>query len=236
MSDAWNDVADWWIDAVRDDPANSDDYLALLDEVLDDDPANQRSDRLTLDVGCGEGQVMRHLGGAIIGIDVVAPLLIRAQSAGPTVRAELPDLSWARTAAFDRAICVGVVEAVADHHTLFCELRRVTRPNGQLVVVSNHPVTTAPHAEPMVDPNGEVFWRWGDYLGSGEVRQRVGDGVVVLHHRPIGRLLGAAAAAGWRLDRLIEHGPSAATLARHPDVGGQTGIPTLVGMRWASIQ
>ena len=236
MSDAWDDVAEWWIDAVRDDPANSDDFLALLEELLEDDSADQRSAGLTLDVGCGEGQMMRRLGGTVIGTDVTAQLLRRAQAAGPTVRAALPDLSWARTNSFDRAICVGVVEAIADHRTLFHELRRVTRRNGQLAVVSNHPVTTAPRSEAMVDPNGEVFWRWGDYLGSGQIHQKVGDDVVVLHHRSIGQLLSSAADAGWRLDRLIERGPSPATLARHPDFGGQTNIPTLAGMRWTSTR
>lgn len=233
MGEVWEGVARWWVDAVRDDPANSDDFLAVLRELRDDreDPGD-RGARLTLDVGCGEGQGMRAVDGPVVGCDISMPLLRQARAAGPVVCARLPDIWWARSGAFDRAMCVGVVDLVDDHRTLFAELHRVVRAGGELIVVMNHPVTTAPEAEPLVDPEGEVLWRWGGYLGTGRVDQEVGDQVVVLHHRPLGELLGAAADAGWSLERLVEHGPSAATLARYPDYFGQTQVPALLGMRW----
>lgn len=225
----WDDVARWWIDAVRDDPANSSDFLAVLAELT----ASEADDaRLTLEVGCGEGQVMRALGGDIIGTDVSMSLLRQARTVGPVVRGVLPDLSWARSAAFDRCVCVGVLELVADHRRLLRELHRVTRSQGSLNVVMNHPVATSPHAEPLVDPTGEVLWRWGRYLTLGEVEQELAGHTVVLHHRPLGDLVTAAADAGWTLARLIEHGPSEATRARYGEYFGHDQVPTLLGLRW----
>lgn len=231
MGEVWEDAARWWVDAVRDDPGNSTDFLVVLSELLDD---SRDRGGLTLDAGCGEGQVMRLVGGRVVGVDISAELLRHARSAGPVVRARLPGLGWARSGAFDRCLCVGVLDAVCEHRTLLRELHRVTRPAGHLIAVVNHPVATAPHAEALVDPTGEVLWRWGAYLEPGYVTQEAGEHTLVLHHRPLGDLLTAAAEAGWRLDRVVERGPSAATRARHPDYYGQTDVPVLLGARWSA--
>jgi SAM-dependent methyltransferase len=234
VPDVWDDVARWWVDAVRDDPANSTDFHSLLDELLGHVEHGRRGGGLTLDVGCGEGQAMRAIDGSVIGTDVSMELLRHARSAGPVVCGRLPDLSWARSGAFDRAVCVSVLEVVADHHALFRELHRVTRRGGRLFAVANHPVVTAPYAEPLVDPDGEILWSWGRYLEPGPIEQELGGHTVVLHHRPFGELLTAAATAGWQLERLVEHGPSAATRDRYPEYHGQRQVPVLLGAIWRS--
>ena len=226
MTDVWDDLAPWWIDAVRDDPRESSDLLALLDELIVGTAGR------TIDLGCGEGQVMRHLGTPVIGTDVSAKLLANAVGAGPVVRARLPELAWVRTASFERALCVGVVEMIEDHRRLFAEAASIVAPGGHLVVVMNHPVATAPDSEPLVDPTGEVLWRWGRYLSTGSLRQDVEGAQVVLHHRPLGELMIAAADAGWCLDRLTERGPSETTLSRFPEYRGQQDTPTVLGCRW----
>lgn len=230
--DEWEQAATWWVDAVRDDPGNSTDFLDLVRELVPDGALDR--DGITLDAGCGEGQVMRLLGGTVVGTDVSGSLLRRARTAGPVVQARLPDLSWARTGAFDRGVCVGVLDVVADHVGLFRELRRAIRPGGWLVVVVNHPVATAPRAEALVDPTGEVLWRWGDYLEHGRISQVAGEHELMLHHRPLGDLLSVAADVGWQLDRLVEQGPSAATRERYPDYYGQSDVPVLLGVRWTN--
>lgn len=231
MSGTWDDVARWWVDAVRDDPANSDDFFELVRQL---DAGVDESGSLTLDVGCGEGQGMRSITGHVIGTDASMPLLAHARDAGPVVCGRLPDLGWARSEVFDVCVCVGVLELIADLPRLLRELRRVTKVGGHLIVAMNHPVVTAPHAEALVDPTGEVLWRWGRYLAPGEIEQELGERSVTMHHRPMGALLTTAAAAGWELDRLIEHGPSRATLARHDGYTGQEHVPTLLGVRWTA--
>lgn len=224
----WDGIAQWWVDAVRDDPENSTDFLSLLHDLITLDD----HDALTLDVGCGEGQGMRTLGGHVIGTDVSMSLLRRAAMSGPVVCGRLPDVSWARTASVDRCTCVGVLELMPDLRALLGELSRVTRPGGELVVVMNHPVVTAPDAEPLVDPTGEVLWRWGRYLEPGAIRQQLGAREVVLHHRSLAELLTVASGCAWSLDRLVEVGPGAATIARYPDYTGQEQVPALLGLRW----
>lgn len=226
MDEIWDDLSSWWIDAVRDDPRDSDDLFAVLDELL------AGSGGFTIDLGCGEGQVMRHLGGAIVGTDAAASLLDVAVATGPTVQASLPDLSWVRPQSFDRAVCVSVLDLIEDHRALFDNTAVIVRPGGHLLVVMNHPAATSPRSEPLVDPDGEVLWRWGSYLDVGRFEQRLDGREVTLHHRPLGDVLTTASESGWILDRLIERGPSDAALARFPQYRGQEHIPTVLGARW----
>ena len=226
MAGVWDDLSTWWIDAVRDDPTQSDDLLDLLSELV---PGTGGT---TIDVGCGEGQAMRLLGPPIVGIDASESLLRRASHSGPVVRALLPDLSWVRPRSFDRAICVGVLDLIEDDAALLTNLATVVRPGGHLLVVVNHPVATAPRSEPLVDAEGEVLWRWGSYLEAGDFDQRIEGHHVTLRHRPLARLLTSAAASGWILESMIERGPSPAALDRFPGYRGQQHIPTLLGVRW----
>ncbi len=226
MTEPWNEIAEWWVETVRDDPRDSTDLLELLDELIGG------TGGLTLDLGCGEGQVMRHVGAPIVGTDISGRLLTVAADAGPVVRASLPGLGWVRPDSFDRAVCIGVVEMVEDHRRLFSEVSTVVKPGGHLLVAMNHPVSTVPDSEPLVDESGAILWRWGDYLESGSLAQHVDGHEVVLYHRSMGALLDAAATAGWRLEQLIERGPSARTVARFPEYEGQEQIPTVLGCRW----
>ena len=222
----WDQIAEWWVETVRDDPRDSVDLLELLDSLIGG------TSGLTLDLGCGEGQAMRHLGAPIVGTDISDRLLAVAAGAGPVVRASLPDLGWVRPESFDRAVCIGVVEMVEDHRRLFAEVSSAVKPGGHLLAVMNHPVSTVPDSEPLVDEAGTILWRWGEYLEPGRVVQYVDGHEVTLYHRSMGALLEAAAVAGWRLERLIERGPSERTVARFPEYEGQEQIPTVLGCRW----
>jgi SAM-dependent methyltransferase len=227
VDEPWDSIAAWWVETVDHDPRDSTDLLDLLDELVIDTGGT------TIDLGCGEGQVMRHLGPPIIGTDISARLLERAGRSGPTVLARLPDLGWVRPRSFDRAVCVGAMEMVHDHRRLLHEIAAAVRPGGHLVVVMNHPVSTSPTSEPLVDPTGEILWRWGEYLSPGHLVQIVEEQQIVLFHRTLGELLSAAAEAGWRLDRVVERGPSAETVTRFPEYRGQEHIPTVLGCRWS---
>lgn len=225
-SDNWDDIAEWWGDAVRDDPTQSDEPVAILTELIEGTLGR------TIDLGCGEGQMMRLIGGAVIGTDLSIELLEQAASAGPVVQSSVPDLTWIRDRAFDRAVSVGLLDLLPDHKTFFSNVAAIVRPGGHLVVVMNHPVATSPESEPLVDPDGEILWRWGEYLVNGSWAHPAGERTVDLVHRPMGEILTTAAQAGWMLDVMIERGPSQQTIERFPEFRGQRNIPSLLGIRW----
>ncbi len=226
MSDSWDDIAAWWTDEVRDDWTYTQDVRPILLELFGGTAG------LSLDLGCGEGQVMRLVGGSIFGTDLSLELLRIAVSAGPVVQARLPDLRWLKADTFDRAFSVYLVDLLADHASFFSDVARIVKPGGHLVVAMNHPLYTAPGSAPMMDSDGEVLWRWGTYLSEGSSFEPAGPRTVEFHHRPVGELLTAAAVAGWSLDRMIERGLSAETISRYPGYVGQEDIPRLAGFRW----
>ncbi|MCP4307672.1 MAG: methyltransferase domain-containing protein, partial [bacterium] len=189
----WERHADWWLDEVAADPIYSLDVLPLAQALLGDDPGT------VLDLGCGEGQMMRELDGGVIGCDISSQLLRKAQGAGRVIRCELPDLGWLRRGVVDSAVVVLVVEHL-DDLSLFASAIRVVRPGGALVVVANHPAFTAEDAGPIMDPSdGEVLWRWGNYFEAAACSLQTDGAAVTFYHRPLADILNAAAEAGWVL-------------------------------------
>ncbi len=222
----WSEHASWWLQEVADDPVYELDVLPLVDELIED------SRGCRLDLGCGEGQVMRSLGGVVVGTDISLRLLRQARHAGPVVRSRLPSLDWLRPGTIDVAYAVLVVEHLPNLD-LFASVARVVRTGGSLIVVMNHPAFTPAAAGPIRDQiDGEILWRWGNYFDPAPVAMPAGGGEVVFYHRPLGDLLNAAAAEGWSLDRLVERGFSADAIAAVPGYVGQEQMPRLLGIRW----
>ena len=229
MGNDWEDLAAWWTKEVGDDPAYQEQVLPLLLDLLEPQPVSTY-----LDVGCGDGRVMSAVnatGAATIGCDLSFELLLRASSHGPAVACRLPELGWIRRAALDGAYVSLVAEHLPDLVPLFTGLSGVVREGGPLALVVNHPLFTAPDSGPVVDPaDGEVFWRWGNYLAEGHTEEPAGDGDVRFYHRPFAVILNSAAAANWSLERVVELGVS----AEHTDelLASQSSIPRLLGVRW----
>ncbi|MFQ5968590.1 MAG: class I SAM-dependent methyltransferase [Acidimicrobiia bacterium] len=232
MNDPWEDLAEWWVSEVASDPSYDRDVVPLLESLLED-----LAGRLVLDLGCGEGRVMqilRGLGARVVGCDLNTDLARVASAQGPVIVGRLPGLDYLRDEVFDVVVSVLVLEHLDDWQTLLTEAGRVTAPGGSLLIVLNHPLFTAPGSAPIVDPeNGEVLWRWGEYLSEGETAERAGDRSITFYHRPLAHLLNAAAKAGWWLEEAAErpasHQRRAPTLRvmEHQDQ-----IPRLLGVRW----
>ncbi|MCP3993951.1 MAG: class I SAM-dependent methyltransferase [bacterium] len=226
----WNDHARWWFDEVRDDPIYRLDVIPLFDRLM------ENSSGLVLDLGCGEGQVLRHHRGNVVGCDVAMDLLRRARVDAPVVRTDLRDLSWIRTASVDGAYLVLVIEHLPDLD-LLAEATRIVRPGGSLVLVMNHPAFTADGAGPIIDPtDGEFLWRWGSYFEAAECRMLGSGAEVTFYHRPLADILNTASDAGWMLEELIEAGFSEEAVAAQPGYLGQEQMPRLLGVRWMNTQ
>jgi SAM-dependent methyltransferase len=215
---SWTDLTSWWLDEIATDPAYEEVVTPLLLDVLE-----PQAGKLYLDLGCGEGRVMRAVaeaGAVVHGIDLSYDLAARARNA---LVARLPPIPI-RDDAYDGLFSVLVLEHIEDHARFFAEAARVSRRGGVLAVVVNHPVWTAPGSTPITDVDGEVLWRPGSYFERGTQLEPAGEQRIVFHHRTNGDLLEAAASAGWSLERLIE--------APHHELVDQAGIPRLLACRW----
>lgn len=224
---SWESAADWWLDQIADDTIFDTDVVPLAGSMAGDRTG------LWLDVGCGSGRLTETLPGKWISCDVSEPLLRIVGSVNRPVRCRLPDLSWLASGTIDGAIAVLVMEHISDLDDLFNQIHRVVVPLGLLAVVMNHPAFTAAAAGPIVDvDDGEVLWRWGEYFTEHDVVVD-GSGGIVFHHRPLDRVLNAAAGAGWRLVEVEERGLSAQAVQHHPGYAGQEAVPRLLGLRWS---
>ncbi len=221
----------WWLQELS-DPTYSDEVLPLLMSVLQPEMG-----RMYLDVGCGEGRVMRAVsdtGATVVGCDSNVELLTVARSRGPVLQVSLPSLAPFTGGSFAGAYLCLVLEHLEDERPMFNEAARVVAPGGVLALVVNHPMITSPDSVPILDPaDGEVLWRFGRYQDEGGFTiEPAGAGVLSFYHRSLGRLLTSASEAGWDLERLVEQTPGQEHVARVPALEGQQDIPRLLGVRW----
>ncbi len=215
---SWSDISDWWLSEVADDPAYEEVVTPLLLEVLRPKPSHKY-----LDLGCGEGRVMRTLEGqsaVVHGLDINFEL---AKLSTSTVVGDLRRIPM-RSNCYDGVFCVLALEHVDDVSSVFSEAARIVRSGGVFALVSNHPTWTAPGSTPISDTDGEVLWRPAEYFGSGSTTIPAGDRTVVIHHRTMASLLNTAADAGWSLERMVE--------LPHHEYADQAGIPRLLACRW----
>ena len=115
------------------------DRRTFYDVVLD--LAELRGDEVVLDVGCGNGQYLRTLGmrahaGPVLGVDLSAGMARAALAWGRAIAGDAQALP-VRTAAADAALCPHMLYHVPDQAAAVSELRRVLRPGGRAVVVTN---------------------------------------------------------------------------------------------------
>ena len=158
---SWHDNAAAWTHAVRSGAIASRKVTdaAILAAAL------ERRPRKTLDLGCGEGWLMRALaeqGCAAVGIDGSAPLVAAATGSGEVLR-----LSYAELVAEPSRAGQGFDLVVANFALLeeeivplLAALRRIMTADGWLLVQTLHPLTAGP---PYRDG-----WRSEDFCSFGE--------------------------------------------------------------------
>lgn len=218
---SWTEITEWWLSEVTSDASYDTVVTPMLLEILDPHP-----DATYLDLGCGEGRVMRAVrarGAKVHGVE------LNAELAGRTVEvavARLPGIPM-RTGVYDGVYSVLTLEHIAAHVAFFVEAARVAKPGAVLALVMNHPVWTAPDSTPISDSDGEVLWRTGAYFSAGTSEIPAGGGTVTFHHRSMSDLLNGAAESGWSLEHMVER--------PHHEYEDQSEIPRLLGCRWRRL-
>ena len=225
----WTDLDEWWLDEIH-DPAYAEQVLPLALRTLSPEAGSTY-----LDLGCGEGRVMKAVAeiATAIGVDVNLRLLVHAAPHGPVVAATLPQLNTFRVDSVDGAYVVLALEHIHDAETLFSSCATVVRPGGTLAVVLNHPVYTAPGSGPVLDPtDDEIYWRFGGYFERGSTQEPAGDATVEFVHRSMADLLTMAARQGWMLEHMEEEGVGEGAASRDPLLAKHGDIPHLLAVRW----
>ena len=195
LLDSWHANAGVWTAAVRSGAIESRRLAtdaAILDAVLDRRPGK------VLDLGCGEGWLVRALaqqGVTAVGVDGVAPLVEAAASAGGSfVRLSYAELIAAPERCGDGFDLVVANFALLEEEIvpLLAALRRVMTADGRLLVQTLHPLTAGPPYE-----DG---WRVEDFSGFSEAAWTP----MPWYFRTMGSWLGVLHQAGFALQALRE--------------------------------
>jgi 2-polyprenyl-3-methyl-5-hydroxy-6-metoxy-1,4-benzoquinol methylase len=194
------------------------DLLALLPDV---------GGRRVLDLGCGAGQLARHLatsGAAeVVGVDLSERMLAlaRAEFAHPRVtyqRAAVEEVAFP-SARFDLVVSSLVFHYVDDYPGLILRVAGWLAPGGALVFSTEHPIFTArlPDDGWVLDDAGRRT-RWGldRYADEGAREETWFVPGVRKIHRTLATLINGLLDAGLVVERVVEPMPSEQWLHDHP--------------------
>ena len=158
--DAWSRNADPWVSAVRDGEIAS---RVLVTNAAIVDAVRARHPRTAVDLGCGEGWLVRALPEVrMVGVDAVPGLVEAARAAGG---GEFRHLSYEQIAAgeldlsVDLAVCNFSLIGEEAVDGLFRAAPTYLRKGGTMVVQTVHPVMACGEA-PYADG-----WRSGSWAG-----------------------------------------------------------------------
>jgi SAM-dependent methyltransferase len=226
LSDRWEAQAPAWIAWAR--AAGHDSYWRFhRDQFLQIVPPPGRR---TVDIGCGEGRLARHLkelGHHIVGIDASPSLVAAARATDPAI-----DIHVANSAALplddasvDLAIAFMSLQDVDDMPAAVREAGRVLEPGGWFCMAIVHPINSAGRFES--EAADAPFVIKGSYLGTFDYADTVErDGLsMTFHsrHRPLESYFLALEDAGPIIETLRE--------PRVPDHAVKSGR----GRRWQRL-
>jgi len=229
----WEQHAEWW---QREFSAGGDAEYA--DQILPLVARHLADVRRVLDVGCGEGQVARHL--AALGVEVVGVdptwsqvSVARDRAGGPRYARARADSLPCRDAAFDSVVLCLALEHVDAFEQALAEVARALAPGGRFVLVLCHPLLQAPSSGWIDDRvTGEHYWRVGQYLHDDVVVDEVAPGVAFRFiHRRLSRYVHAMGAAGLLIEDMEEPPPASRLVAEVWDYPEARTIPRVLLVR-----
>ncbi len=209
------------------------DLLALLPDV---------DGRRVLDLGCGAGQLARHLasrGAAeVVGVDVSERMLelARAQWAHPRVtyvHGALETLAFPPSR-FDLAVSSLVFHYVEDYRGLVARIAGWLAPGGVLVYSTEHPIYTArlPGDGWVLDEAGRrTRWALDRYSDEGPRDETWFVSGVRKVHRTLSTLVNGLLDAGLVVERVVEPVPSERWLSDHPQHADERRRPVFLLIR-----
>ncbi len=211
----WERHAGWWQreHADGDDPEYGEQILPMVARRL-------RHAGRVLDVGCGEGQVARHLaahGVEVVGLDPTRSQIevARDRAGGPHYARSRAEALPCRDAAFDAVLLCLAIEHVDGFEATIREVARVLAPGGHFLFVLCHPLLQAPGAAWIDDRvTGTRYWKIGSYPRDHTVVDEVAPGVTLpFIHRPLSRYVHTMGDAGLLIDDMEEPAPPARLVA-----------------------
>jgi len=229
----WERHAAWW----QRNYANGAD-AEYAEQILPLVGRHLGSARRVLDIGCGEGQVARHLAG--LGVDVVGLDPTRSQigtaqarAGGPTYGRARADALPCRNDAFDGVLVCLALEHVDAFEATIREVARALASHGRFLLVLCHPLLQAPGSGWIDDRVGDDrYWRIGSYLRDDTAVDEVEPGVSLRFiHRPLSRYVHAIGQAGLVIEDMEEPVPPPQLLAELWNYPEASTIPRVLVIR-----
>lgn len=196
--DSWRKNAEPWTTAIRDHQIESR-RLVTNDAIVA--AVRSRSPRTALDIGCGEGWLVRALsalGIESIGVDVVPALVDQARRAGggDFRVASYEDIAAGRFAAHvDVAVANFSLIGKESVDDLTRTAHGLLEPGGSLMIQTPHPLMTTDTAQPYVDG-----WRTGSWTGFSEAFRDPAP----WYFRTMESWVRLLVSGGWRLTEIRE--------------------------------
>jgi SAM-dependent methyltransferase len=194
--------------------------------------------RLTVDLGCGEGRLLRDLaamGHRVVGVDS-APTMARAaaQALGSArvVVADAAQLPLA-TGAADLVVAFMSLLNIDDLPAALGEVGRVLAPGGRLCVAVLHPTASAGRFA-QDDPDARFVLTRSYFEPSSEPQVFERDGLSMTfldRHLPLEAYFLALQAAGLVVEALREPRPDDAAVRDHPGMGRRRRVPLFLHLR-----